>query len=472
MHEPALPIGGESFDAGERDEIREPYAGTLFARVPLAGPTAMERALACAAAAEREVAGLPTWQRAEILDNIVAGIREQAAVLAETIARESGKPIRFARAEVARAVQTFTLAGDVARGPVGEVLPADLRPDTEGYVSIWRRFPIGAVAAISPFNFPINLVAHKLAPAIAVGCPVVLKPPMQAPVTALRLAEIAFEAGLPRRALSVTHARPDVAEALATDERIRLLSFTGSGRVGWHLKRVAGRKQVVLELGGNAGALVHDDADVDWAAERCATGAFAAAGQVCIKVQRLLVHRAVYDRFLDRFLAATRALPCGDPLDQATVVGPMIDTAAADRVMSWIDEATAAGAEVLAGATRDGNVIAPTVLVRTAAAMKVEREEVFGPVVTIRPYDDFGAAIAAVNESEYGLQAGVFSHDVRRIWQAFAELEVGGVIANDYPTLRIDNFPYGGVKGSGVGREGPRFAAEDMTELRALVLRL
>jgi acyl-CoA reductase-like NAD-dependent aldehyde dehydrogenase len=341
----------------------------------------------------------------------------------------------------------------------------------EGYTCIWRRFPIGPIAAIAPFNFPLNLVAHKLAPAIAVGCPVVLKPPMQAPVTALKLAEICFEAGWPRAALSVVHAQPEVAERMATDERIRLLSFTGSAKVGWHLKAVAGRKRVVLELGGNAAAVVHEDAELEWAAERCAIGAFASAGQVCIKVQRLLVHRPVLDRFLERFLATTDALAIGDPLDEKTVIGAMIDTKEADRVMSWIDEATSAGATLLAGGGRNGNVIAPTVLQATTREMKVEREEVFGPVVTVTPYDDFGDALAAVNATEYGLQAGVFTHDVRRIWQAYRELEVGGVIANDYPTLRVDNFPYGGVKASGLGREGPAFAAEDMTEIRTLVLR-
>jgi acyl-CoA reductase-like NAD-dependent aldehyde dehydrogenase len=472
MREHRLPVAGERVSTGEWDVVVEPYSGDAFARVPLAGADEIDAALACAASAAGDIAALPTWRRVEILEGIVAGLRRRSDELAETIARESGKPIRFARAEVGRAVQTFTLAGDVARGAQGEVLPVDLQPGMEGYACVWRRFPIGPVSAISPFNFPLNLAAHKLAPAFAVGCPVVLKPPMQAPVTALLLADICFDAGLPRRALSAVHAHPGVAERLATDDRIRLLSFTGSDTVGWHLKSVAGRKKVVLELGGNAGAVVHGDTDVEWAAERCALGAFASAGQVCIKVQRLLVQDSVYDRFVERFLEAAGALPAGDPLDDATVIGPMIDTAAADRVMNWIDEATAAGARLLRGGCRSGNVIEPTVLAATSPSMKVERQEVFGPVVTVTRYHDFGDALRRVNASDFGLQAGVFTRDVDRIWQAFRSLEVGGVIANDYPTLRVDNFPYGGVKGSGLGREGPAFAAEDMTEVRTLVVRL
>ena len=473
MTEPLkLPIAGEWVASSGYDDVGDPYTGERFARVPLADGAMMERAISSADAAFAHMRRMPTHARVDILDGIVAGIRARADELAETMVRESGKPLQYARAEVARAIQTFTLGADVARASDGEIMPADLEPRTEGYVTLVRRFPIGPVSAIAPFNFPLNLVAHKLAPAFAVGCPVVLKPPMQAPVTSLKLAEICFAAGLPLDALSVVHSHPAVAEVLATDPRFKLLSFTGSARVGWHLESVAGKKKVVLELGGNAGAVVHDDADVAWAATRCALGAFAAAGQVCIRVQRILVHRSIYEAFRDAFLAATRALKVGNPLDADTVVGPLIDSAAADRVEAWIREAVAAGAEVLLEGERHGNTLSPTVLTRTRADMKVESEEIFGPAVTLRAYDTFDEALTLVNEGVYGLQAGVFTHDVRRIAQAFRDLDVGGVIINDYPTLRVDNFPYGGVKDSGLGREGVRFAAEDMTELKALVLNL
>lgn len=467
-----LPIAGSWTDSDVVDTILNPYTGETVATVPLADHAVMERAIAAAADAFAETRAMPTHRRVEILAAIVDGLRERGDEIARLMVRESGKPLQYARAEVARAVITFSLGVDVARASQGELLPIDLEPRTAGYSSLWKRFPIGPIGAIAPFNFPLNLVAHKLAPAIAVGCPVVLKPPMQSPLTSLVLAEICYAAGWPMQALSVVHSLPDVAERLATDERLKLLSFTGSARVGWHLKSVAGRKKVVLELGGNAGAIVHEDADVEWAARRCAVGSFAQAGQVCIRVQRLLVHRPVHDRFRRAFLEATAALPWGDPAEEETVVGPMIDSAAADRVMSWIDEAVGAGARLVSGGERHGNVIVPTVLEATTAEMKVEREEIFGPAVTLRPYDDFDEAIELTNQGVYGLQAGVFTYDVRRIARAFDALEVGGVIVNDYPTLRVDNFPYGGVKESGFGREGVRFAAEDMTEIRALVLNL
>lgn len=467
-----LPIGGEWIETDDFDGVVNPYTNDVYARVPLAGPDPMERAIAAAADVFETTRALPTWRRVDLLMAIVEAIRRQAEDLALTMVRESGKPLRFARGEVDRAIQTFTLSADVARGLGGEVIPADLQPRTEGYVSLYRRFPIGPVSAISPFNFPLNLVAHKLGPAFAAGNPVVLKPPMQAPVTALRLARICFDAGLPERALSVVHSVPAVAESLATDARFKVLSFTGSARVGWHLKDIAGKKRVLLELGGNAGAVVHEDADLEWTAERCALGAFAAAGQVCIKVQRLLVHRRIYDRFVDLFLAAARALQVGDPIDDGTVVGPMIDSDNADRVMEWIGAAVDDGAQVLTGGGRHGNVIEPTVLAATHPEMRVERDEIFGPAVTIRPYDDFEEALRLTNQSVYGLQAGIFTHDLRLAWQAYHALEVGGVIVNDYPMLRVDNFPYGGIKESGFGREGPAFAVEEMTELKALVINL
>jgi glyceraldehyde-3-phosphate dehydrogenase (NADP+) len=351
------------------------------------------------------------------------------------------------------------------------LLPLDIVPGGVGYTAIATRVPIGVIGAIAPFNFPLNLVAHKLAPAIAVGNPVVLKAPPQAPLCAHELGRIVHEAGWPQDALTVMHAPVEVAQALATDERIAMLSFTGSAAVGWHLKTVAGKKRVALELGGNAGAIVCSDADIAWAAKRCALGAFAQSGQVCIKVQRIVVLRSCYDAFVEAFLRETDALGVGDPSLEDTIVGPIIDERSADRIMSWIGEAVAGGAKVLRGNERRGSVISPTVLTEVDATMKVECEEVFGPVVTLAACDTLAEAIARVNATRYGLQAGIFTNDVRSIGAAFEGLRVGAVIANDYPTLRIDNFPYGGVKDSGFGREGVRYAMDEMSELKTLVVK-
>jgi acyl-CoA reductase-like NAD-dependent aldehyde dehydrogenase len=466
-----LPIAGEWTGGSRMDEVVDPFTGDVVARVPLADAEQMDRAIAGAAEAFCESRHWPTYRRADILTGIARGIQDRADDLADTITRESGKPIQFSRGEVARAVVTFTLAADEARRLGGEVIPGDLEPRARDYTVLYRRFPLGPISAIAPFNFPLNLVAHKIAPAIAAGNPVVLKPPMQAPITSLKLAKICYDAGLPPAALSVVHSEPAVAERLATDPRFKLLTFTGSDRVGWHLKSIAGQKRVLLELGGNAATIVHDDADLEWAATRCAAGGFAHAGQVCIKVQRILIQRGVYDAFVDLFLRRVGELPVGDPWNEATVVGPLIDTTAADRVTAWIDEAIAAGAKPLVRGDRRGNIVGPHVLARTRPDMKVESDELFGPGVTVRPYDDFDEALRLANDSAYGLQAGVFTRDAERIWRAYETLDVGGVVANDFPTLRVDNFPYGGVKQSGFGREGPRFAVEDMTELKVLAFR-
>jgi acyl-CoA reductase-like NAD-dependent aldehyde dehydrogenase len=465
-------VAGEWVDSPEWDEVSNPYTGEPVARVPLATAEQMDRAIAASAEGAAAMAELSRYRRAEILHAIARGVEARREELAETITRESGKPIRFSLQEIDRAVHTFTLGAEEARRIGGEIVPVDITAATEGYESLYMRFPVGAIGALSPFNFPVNLTAHKLSPGLAAGNALVVKPPMQAPVSALRLVEICAEAGVPPLALSALHCEPRVAEALATDERLQMVSFTGSAHGGWHLKSVAGRKRVALELGGNAAAIVHEDADLDRVAARVALGAFASAGQVCIRVQRLLVHRPVLDRFLERFLDEVGRLRVGDPLDPQTVVGPMIDAAAADRVMAWIDEARDGGAEALTAVERERNVIRPVVMVATRPEMRVEREEVFGPVVTVRPYDDFDEAIRLTNQGAYGLQAGVFTRDLGRVHRAFRGLQVGGVIVNDYPTLRVDNFPYGGVKESGFGREGVRFAMEEMTEMRALVLNL
>jgi glyceraldehyde-3-phosphate dehydrogenase (NADP+) len=433
----------------------------------------LEAAIDAARRAFGTMRQMPRHARRDLLIRVSARLAAERRPIAEELARSCGKPITQALGEVDRAILTFSFAGDEARRFGGEVIPLDVDPRTEQATGVVHRFPIGPISAISPFNFPLNLLAHKVAPAIAVGSAVVVKPPPQCPQIAFRLARILAECGLPAGACNVLHLPIPLAERLATDERFRLLTFTGSAAVGWHLKTVAGKKRVVLELGGNAAAVVHDDfTDLDWLAPRLAVGAFAYAGQVCIKVQRLFIQRSIYRPLVDKFVAATNALAIGDPMDARTVVGPMIAPSAADRVERWIAEAEQAGAKALVRGRRQNTVLGPTVLSDAPASAKVNAEEVFGPVVTVAPYDDFGEALAAVNDSRYGLQAGVFTHDVRRIHEAFRSLEVGGVIANDLPTTRVDHYPYGGVKDSGFGREGLRYAMDDMSEPRMLFLDL
>jgi len=354
----------------------------------------------------------------------------------------------------------------------GDVIPMDLTPGMDRHLSLARRFPIGPVLGITPFNFPLNLVAHKVAPCLAAGNPMVLKPAPQTPLTSLLLAEVVLEARLPPGALSVVPCENAVAEQMVTDDRFKVVSFTGSAPVGWMLKAKSGKKRVLLELGGNAGVIVEPDADVDTAAARCAAGGYAYSGQTCISVQRIFVHASVYDRFVAQFVARVKELKTGDPAEETTVIGPLIDEAAAKRVEQWIQEAAAQGARVLAGGKRTGTVVEATVLADVTPSMKVSCREVFGPVVTVSRYTDFSAALAALNASDYGLQAGVFTRDIDRIFRSYRELEVGAVLANEIPTFRAEHMPYGGVKDSGLGREGLRYAIEEMTELKLLVLNL
>ncbi len=465
-----LLIGGEWRETGVTAEIRSPYTGKIVGRVPWAGEKELEDAVRAAESAFATTRTLSRARRSEILAAIAAGIRERSKELAETIALESGKPITLAEGEVARAVVTFTLAAEEAKRLAGEVVPVDIEARTEGYLCMTQRVPLGPIAAITPFNFPLNLVAHKVAPCLATGNTMVLKPAPQAPITALLLGEIVMAAGAPPGSLNILHLEVPLAERLVTDERLKMLTFTGSARVGWQLKAKAGKKKVLLELGGNAGAIVHRDAAIAWAAERCAVGGFGHAGQVCIKVQRVYIHDQVHDAFMSAFLRRVQELKVGDPLDPATDVGPMIDEAAARRVEEWVDEARRGGAAISCGGKRSGSFYEPTVITGATNDMRVKREEVFGPVVTVDRYRDFADAVAAVNDSPYGLQAGVFTRDLRHAFSAFAGLEVGAVIVNDYPTLRVDNYPYGGVKDSGLGREGVRYAMEEMTEVRAMVV--
>jgi glyceraldehyde-3-phosphate dehydrogenase (NADP+) len=386
------------------------------------------------------------------------------------MAQEAGKPVKAARTEVDRAIFTFTVAAEESTRIHGEYLSLDWQEYTAGRWGIVRRFPLGPVAGITPFNFPLNLVAHKVAPAIAAGCPLVLKPAPQTPLTALMLAEAVQEAGWPDGALNVLPLSNEDAELLVSDERIKLISFTGSAAVGWDIKRRAGKKKVLLELGGNAGVIVHSDADLEHAAGRCVAGGFAYAGQSCISVQRILVERPVLGRFTELLLAGVAKLKTGDPLDESADLGPLIRESDAIRATQWVEEAVRTGARLLCGGHRKGSVMEPTVLTGTRPDMKVNCQEIFAPVVTVEAYDSFDEALRQINHSAYGLQAGIFTRDVKRLFTAFDELEVGALIAGDVPTFRIDHMPYGGVKDSGLGREGLRYAIEEMTEPRLLVM--
>jgi glyceraldehyde-3-phosphate dehydrogenase (NADP+) len=454
------------------DRILDKWSGRVIGELEPAGPARLAAAIAAATGAFRELRAAPRHLRHDLLERVSRRLADERRDFAELIVREAGKPLTQALGEVDRAVLTFSLAADEARRFGGEVVPLDLDPRTTAHTGLVHRFPIGPISAISPFNFPLNLLAHKVAPALAVGSAVVVKPPPQCPTAAFRLAELVVACGAPAGAVEVVHMHAPLAERMATDPGFALLSFTGSTEVGWHLKAIAGKKKVLLELGGNAAALVHEDCAVEDAAGRLAIAAFAYAGQVCIKVQRILVHRPIWTRFVDAFVAATRGLVVGDPMDAATVVGPVIDAKAADRIEAWIGEALGGGARALVRGERAGNLLGPTVLTDVGRDQKVCREEVFGPVVTLAPYDRFEDGLALANDGRFGLQAGVFTADLGRAFEAFRTLEVGGVVVGDVPTLRVDSYPYGGVKDSGFGREGVRYAMDEMSEPRMLVLNL
>ena len=465
-----LFLAGDWVETPSRLANVNPYSGESLGDVCQAGEEEAERAVTAAVQAFRELKRLPSYERARILLDVARQIRENKEELVTLMSGEAGVPRFFTGIEVDRAVHTFTTAAEEAKRIGGEVLPLDLLPGSEDRFGYTRRVPLGPVLGITPFNFPLNLVAHKVAPAIAVGNPIVVKPAPQAPCTALKLAEFFEKAGLPRGALSVLPTSVKVAEKLVRDDRFKLLTFTGSASVGWYLKQAAGKKRVMLELGSNSAAVVHQDApDLDFAARRLALGAMASAGQVCISVQRVFVHRPVYEEFRQRFVDAVGATKVGDPLNPDTRVGPLIDEANAIRVEKWVENAVAKGARVLTGGHRNGVFYEPTVLENVDHSCEVYTEEVFGPVVLLEAYDSFEDALNLVNESRFGLQAGVFTADVRNILRAAEELEVGGVIVNDYPTYRIDHMPYGGVKDSGLGREGLKYAIQEMTELRLVV---
>jgi acyl-CoA reductase-like NAD-dependent aldehyde dehydrogenase len=465
-------VDGRWREDGDVVEVRAPYDGGVIARVAQGRREHAEAAIAAAVKAFGTTRRLPAFERQRVLRQISALMTERKAEFARTLAQEAGKPIKAARLEVERSIFTFNVAAEEATRIYGEYLPLDWQESTAGRWGIVRRFPIGPIAGITPFNFPINLVAHKVAPAIAAGCSMVLKPAPQTPLCSLLLAECVQQAGWPDGGLNVLPLSNDDAGLLVTDERIKLISFTGSVPVGWDIKRRAGKKKVVLELGGNAGVIVHSDADLDYAAERCVSGGFGYAGQTCISVQRILVEQSVYGKFVDLFVAGVKKLKTGDPLDESTDVGPLIRESDAIRTTAWIDEAVHAGARLLCGGGRKNLVVEPAVLTGTRPEMKVNCQEVFGPVVTVEPYKNFDEALKKVNHSAYGMQAGIFTRDAKLLFQAFEELEVGGVIAGDVPSFRIDQMPYGGVKDSGLGREGLRYAIEEMTEPKLMVMNL
>ncbi len=450
--------------------IINPYDDSIVDHVPDFSEAMVSAAIQRATAAAPLMAAMPAHERGAILNRTAQLIDAQAEEIALLMARESGKPMKYARGEAARAVETFIFAADEARRLHGETIPLDAARGGVGRFGYYVRVPVGVIGAITPFNFPMNLVVHKVAPAIAAGCPIVLKPAPATPLTALRLAEIMREAGLPEGAFEVVTGGVEVGKWLTTDPRIAMLTFTGSPGVAHEITKVAGIRRVTLELGGNAATVIDADGNLDHAINRTVMGSFAYSGQVCISVQRIYIHRDRYDGFQGRFVAATQALITGDPTSDQTDIGPMINEQAAQRVEKWVNDALSQGANALAGGPRDGKLLPPVVLDSVTDAMAVMNQEVFGPVVNLIPFDDFDAALAQVNNSRFGLQAGVYTSDLNKALRAVDKLEVGGVMINDVPTFRVDQMPYGGVKDSGVGREGPRFAVEEMTTLKMVVI--
>ncbi len=465
-------LDGKWVGEGDIVEVRAPYDGAVVGSVFQGTREHAEAAIAAAVKAFGTTRRLPAIERQRVLRRVAQTIAERKEEFARTIAQEAGKPIKAARTEVERSIFTFTVAAEESTRIYGEYLPLDWQEYTAGRWGIVRRFPLGPVAGITPFNFPLNLVAHKVAPAIAAGCTMVVKPAPQTPLSALLLAEAIQQAGWPDGALNVLPLSNEDADPLVTDDRLKLVSFTGSAAVGWGIKQRAGKKKVTLELGGNGGVIVHSDADLVYAADRCVTGGFAYAGQSCISVQRILVERSMFNKFTDLLVAGVKMLRTGDPLEESTDVGPLIRESDAIRACDWIQEAVRGGARLLCGGQRRGSILEPAVLTSTRADMKVNCEEIFAPVVTVEPYDDFSEALRRINHSPYGLQAGIFTRDAKLMFTAYEELEVGAVVAGDVPTFRIDHMPYGGIKDSGLGREGLRYAIEEMTEPKLLVMNL
>lgn len=452
-------------------DVVDKYTGEVATRVAMAGVEDIDRAIGAAVRAQRPMAAMAAYERKAVIEHCVKRFRERFDELAVSLCIEAGKPIRDAEGEVTRLIDTFVIAAEESVRIGGEIQTLDISPRARGYRGYWKRVPIGVCSFISPFNFPLNLAAHKIAPALAAGCPFVMKPASLTPVGALIIGEVLAETDLPEGAFSILPCRRDGADLFTVDERLELLSFTGSPEVGWALKAKAGKKPVVLELGGNAAVIVDEDADLDDAVERIIFGAFYQSGQSCIGVQRIMIHERIHDEFRDRLVSAARALKKGDPRDRETFIGPMISEKEATRLHDWIRSAVDAGATLLCGGERDGAMLDATLLENVPRDADVNCEEAFGPVANLFRFSDFDQALEMVNDSQFGLQAGVFTRDLYKAQKAWDELEVGGVVIGDVPSYRVDNMPYGGVKESGLGREGIRFAIEDMTEVRLMVVR-
>ncbi len=468
-----LFIGGRWVNGGDQLEVINKYTQEVFAVVPVARQEEVDAAITAARRAAPLMADMPAYQRAEILARSAVLIGERKEELAETIAREAGKALKYARVEVDRAASTFTIAAEEAKRVHGETIPLDAVPAGEGFFGFWLRRPVGVIAAISPFNFPLNLVAHKVAPAIAAGNTVVLKPASTTPITAVKLCEILQSAGFPEGAINlVVGPGSTVGEWLVTDPRVDKITFTGSPPVGEHILSVAGIKKVTMELGNTSPVIIAPDADLDLVAKRCAVGAYYNSGQVCISVQRIYSQKSIYDPFAEKFVKASEAMVVGDPLDERVDVGPMIDSGEVDRIENWVEEARQGGAQVLTGGKRKDSIYWPTVLSAVKPEMKVVAQEAFAPVASVIPYDDFEEALEQAEASEYGLQASVFTRDIQRVFQAINRLNFGGVMINETPAYRADHMPYGGNRRSGLGREGLRFAIEEMTNIQMVVIRL
>ena len=451
--------------------VTDKFTGEVAFRCAQADAATIDAGITAAVEAAEPMARMASYERQAVLQHCVDRFKERSEELAYALCVEAGKPIKDSEGEVGRLIDTFRIAAEESVRMTGEVQPLDISPRAKGYQGIWKRVPIGPCSFISPFNFPLNLAAHKIAPAIAVGCPFVMKPASRTPLGAIIMGEVLAETDLPKGAFSILPAHRDGADMFTTDDRLKLLSFTGSPDVGWALKAKAGKKKVVLELGGNAAAIIDHDADLDDALERVIFGAFYQSGQSCIGVQRIIIHADVYDRFRDMLVARTKTLVSGDPKDRNTFIGPMIDVKEAIRLDGWVQEAVVAGATLLCGGKRDGAMLDATLLEGVPRSAKAYTEEAFGPVALLSKFTDFDAALDEVNDSKFGLQAGIFTRDLFKMFDAWDRLDVGGVVINDVPSYRVDNMPYGGVKDSGLGREGIKFAMEDMTEIRNLVIR-
>ncbi|MGY8765561.1 MAG: aldehyde dehydrogenase family protein [Nitrospinaceae bacterium] len=462
-------IGKERKKSLNTIPVINPFTEKPFAEVCIASPVDIEVAIDLACKAFNKTRKLPSYQRSQICTEVARSINDRSEEFARTISLESGKPLIYARNEVARSVSTFEIASQEALRLDGEMLTLDITESSRGKAGLTRRFPIGPIAGISPFNFPLNLVAHKVAPALACGNPIIIKPASSTPLTALLLNEVVLSTGAIEGSLSVLPCSNINATPLIEDPRLKMITFTGSPKVGWNMKQRAGKKKVVLELGGNAGVIIEPDADIHLAAQKIAFGAFVYSGQVCISVQRVYIHSSKFDKFLDKLIQETKSYKAGDPLDETVTFGPMIDRKNAERIESWVDQAVKNGAKIITGGHRDGTYYPPTILTEVDSKLPVACNEAFGPILIVNSYTNFNDALKEVNNTDFGLQAGIFTNQMDKILKAFNELDVGGVVINDIPTFRVDNMPYGGVKDSGFGREGIKYSMQEMTEIKLLV---